>query len=75
MQGREILKGISFNVEKGDIFGFIGNGAGKTTTIRILLGLYAADEGSASIMGYDVSNDESRKKLVLSLTEMDYTIT
>ncbi|MGG0052662.1 ABC transporter ATP-binding protein [Bacillus atrophaeus] len=64
LQGREILKGISFNVEKGDIFGFIGpNGAGKTTTIRILLGLYAADEGSASIMGYDVSNDESRKKV------------
>jgi ABC-2 type transport system ATP-binding protein len=64
LQGREVLKGISFKVEKGDIFGFIGpNGAGKTTTIRILLGLYGADFGSASIMGHDVSQDESRKRV------------
>jgi ABC-2 type transport system ATP-binding protein len=64
LQGREVLKGISFKVEKGDIFGFIGpNGAGKTTTIRILLGLYGADSGSASIMGHDVSKDESRKRV------------
>ncbi|MGN8844758.1 ABC transporter ATP-binding protein [Niallia sp. HCP3S3_B10] len=64
LQGREILKGITFEVEQGDIFGFIGpNGAGKTTTIRILLGLYKVDSGNASIMGRDVSDDESRKKV------------
>lgn len=62
--GREILKGVSFTVEKGDIFGFLGrNGAGKTTTIRTLLGLYHADSGKASIMGCDVSSDESRKNV------------
>lgn len=62
--GRDILKGISFVVEKGDIFGFLGrNGAGKTTTIRTLLGLYHADSGKASIMGCDVSGDESRKNV------------
>jgi ABC-2 type transport system ATP-binding protein len=41
---REILKGISFTVATGDIFGYLGpNGAGKTTTIRILLGLLQAN--------------------------------
>jgi ABC-2 type transport system ATP-binding protein len=44
---REVLKGISFTVGRGDIFGYLGpNGAGKTTTIRILLGLLRADEGN-----------------------------
>lgn len=62
--GRDILKGISFAVEKGDIFGFLGrNGAGKTTTIRILLGLYHADSGSSSIMGSNVGSDEARKNV------------
>ncbi|WP_010094401.1 ABC transporter ATP-binding protein [Ornithinibacillus scapharcae] len=64
LQDRDILKGISFEVEQGDIFGFIGpNGAGKTTTIRILLGLYKYDSGSATIMGRDVADDEARKKV------------
>jgi ABC-2 type transport system ATP-binding protein len=46
---------INFEVKKGEIFGFLGpNGAGKTTTIRILIGLLKPDEGTASIVGYDV---------------------
>lgn len=62
--GRDILKGINFEVEKGDIFGFLGrNGAGKTTTIRILLGLYNTDSGSASIMGSRVGSDEAKKNI------------
>lgn len=61
---REVLKGISFSVAKGDIFGFLGrNGAGKTTTIRTLLGLYRADSGKASILGNDSSSDESRREV------------
>jgi ABC-2 type transport system ATP-binding protein len=64
LQGRQILTGISFAVERGDIFGFLGpNGAGKTTTIRILLGLYRADSGRASVMGADVISDASREKV------------
>lgn len=48
------LNGISFNIEKGEIFGFIGpNGAGKTTTIKILLGFIPATAGEVSIMGND----------------------
>jgi ABC-2 type transport system ATP-binding protein len=60
--GREILKNVSFTVEQGDIFGYLGpNGAGKTTTIRILLGLFKANSGEASILGQDVSIDRTRK--------------
>src|SRR4030042_5232328 len=59
---REILKNVSFIVKQGDIFGYLGpNGAGKTTTIRILLGLFKADSGEASILGQDVNIDRTRK--------------
>jgi ABC-2 type transport system ATP-binding protein len=62
--GREILKGISFDVETGDIFGYLGpNGAGKTTTIRILLGLFNADFGTLEILGQDIKLSETRRKI------------
>jgi len=45
---------LSFQVNKGDIFGFLGpNGAGKSTTIRSMLGFLKADEGKISILGMD----------------------
>jgi ABC-2 type transport system ATP-binding protein len=61
---REILKGISFNVAVGDIFGYLGpNGAGKTTTIRILLGLLKADSGKLEVTGRDIDLSETRRKI------------
>lgn len=52
------LKNISFNVKEGELFGLIGpDGAGKTTLFRILTTLLIADEGSATVAGYDVVND------------------
>lgn len=55
---REIIKGISFAVKEGDIFGFLGpNGAGKTTTIRMMVGLIKPDKGSIAICGHDVAKD------------------
>ncbi|KRL98806.1 ATP-binding cassette domain-containing protein [Liquorilactobacillus satsumensis] len=49
------LKKITFEIKKGEVFGFIGpNGAGKSTTIRILLGILRASGGQAKIFGQDV---------------------
>jgi ABC-2 type transport system ATP-binding protein len=48
------VRGISFDVARGEIFGFLGlNGAGKTTTIRILLDLIRPTRGSAQLFGFD----------------------
>ncbi|MGH9452826.1 MAG: ABC transporter ATP-binding protein [Terriglobia bacterium] len=50
----EALRGISFEIKKGEVFGLLGpNGAGKTTTIEILEGLREADGGSARVCGLD----------------------
>lgn len=65
---REVLKGISFNVSSGDIFGYLGpNGAGKTTTIRILLGLFRADSGKLSILDDDINLSRTRRKIGFAL--------
>ncbi|TMI68636.1 MAG: ABC transporter ATP-binding protein, partial [Bacteroidetes bacterium] len=46
---------ISFEVKKGEIFGFLGaNGAGKTTAMRMLCGLSSPTSGAASVAGFDV---------------------
>jgi ABC-2 type transport system ATP-binding protein len=50
----EVLRGVSFDVHRGELFGLLGtNGAGKTTTVEILQGLRRADGGSASVLGLD----------------------
>ena len=58
------VDGISFDVAKGEIFGFLGaNGAGKTTAIRILCGLSKATSGSGSVAGCDIiSQSEDIKR-------------
>ena len=58
---REIIKGITFNVKEGEIFGFLGpNGAGKTTTIRMLTGLIHPNSGSITIMGQDLKENTAK---------------
>jgi ABC-2 type transport system ATP-binding protein len=57
---------ISFDVARGEIFGFLGpNGSGKTTTIKMLLGLLHPTSGTASVLGYDIAkNPEPLRALV-----------
>lgn len=53
--GNYVLKGITLNIEAGQIVGYIGpNGAGKSTTIKILTGIIGDFEGDANILGFDV---------------------
>ena len=52
------VDGVSFSIEKGEIFGLLGpNGAGKTTTIRILSTIIPADSGDVSIGGFSIQRD------------------
>ena len=60
----EALKGISFSVEEGEVFGFLGpNGAGKSTAIKCLMGLIRPTGGSAGIMGEPVGTVASRRQV------------
>ena len=60
----EALKGVSFTVEKGAIFGLLGpNGAGKTTLIKILLGLVYKTSGQAFLMGRPAGDRVGRKEV------------
>ncbi len=55
---KKVLKGISFEVEKGEVFGLIGpNGAGKTTTLRIISTILSKDAGNVRVFGIEVSED------------------
>jgi ABC-2 type transport system ATP-binding protein len=61
---REILKGITFSVREGEIFGYLGpNGAGKTTTIKCLLDLVRPDAGTVEIFGRPHLSPRSRESL------------
>ncbi|AYQ31591.1 ABC transporter ATP-binding protein [Runella sp. SP2] len=60
------VNAITFDVQEGEIFGFLGaNGAGKTTAMRILCGLLEPTSGKASVAGYDVyrQNEEIKKHI------------
>ncbi len=59
------LDDISFNVEDGELFGFIGpDGAGKTTLFRILTTVLSQDSGTANVEGFDVSKYKEIRKIV-----------
>jgi ABC-2 type transport system ATP-binding protein len=64
----EAVAGISFDVQKGEVFALLGpNGAGKTTTVEILEGLRQADGGSATVAGVDVTKDPTKVKSLIGV--------
>jgi len=64
LKKKKILHSISFEIKKGEIFGFLGpNGAGKTTTIKILTGLLNYDSGEVRVFGFEPGNREARKRI------------
>ncbi|AOM12048.1 MULTISPECIES: ABC transporter ATP-binding protein [Bacillus cereus group] len=66
---KEVLKGVDFEVQRGEIFALLGsNGAGKTTTVNILSTLMKQDSGEVSICGFDVQRQPDHVRQSISLT-------
>lgn len=57
----EIIRGLSFEVRKGEVYGFLGpNGSGKTTTIRMMTGLISLTKGDIAICGHSIRTDREK---------------
>jgi len=70
--GRAVVDGVSFAVERGEIFGVLGtNGAGKTTTVECLQGLRVPDSGTISVLGLDPAREsaELRRRVGVQLQD------
>ncbi len=66
------VKGISFTVKEGEIFGLIGpNGAGKTTTLRVVSTLLQVTAGSVRVLGHDVTREADQVRRVISYLPED----
>ncbi|GAB3065806.1 ABC transporter ATP-binding protein [Intrasporangium mesophilum] len=65
----QVLRGVQFDVARGSIFALLGsNGAGKTTVVRILSTLLKSDRGTASVEGFDVTDEAASVRESISLT-------
>ena len=69
------VEGVSFNVEKGEIFSLLGpNGAGKTTILSMLSCLLRPDEGDALVMGHSIQKDQMGVKSTLGVVPQDIAL-
>jgi len=66
---------VSFDVPKGEIFGFLGpNGAGKSTTIRMLCGILAPTGGAGTVAGYDIRTEAERIKAHIGYMSQKFSL-
>ncbi len=73
--GVEAVKGVSFDVEQGEVFGLVGpNGAGKSTTIGMLTSTVIPDEGAAQLAGIDVAANPIEARRLSSVVFQDATV-
>ena len=57
-KNKTVLKGVSFNIEAGDIYGLIGeNGAGKTTLLKLIVNLLKPTSGNIQVLGKEIKKD------------------
>ena len=71
----QAVKGVSFEVAEGEMFGFLGpNGAGKTTTINMLCTLLRPTSGTASVNGFDVIQQRSEVRRSIGLVFQEPTV-
>jgi lipooligosaccharide transport system ATP-binding protein len=71
----EAVKGISFEVKKGECFGLLGpNGAGKSTTIQCISGFFPATSGAVQVNGYNVYSDPKQARRYLGICPQEDTL-
>ncbi len=71
----QAVKGVSFNIEEGEIFSLLGpNGAGKTTTISMLSTLYTPTSGDAVIGGHSVTKDPMGVRNIIGVVPQDLAL-
>ena len=69
------VNNISFTIEKGQVFGFLGaNGAGKTTTIRILCGILAPTSGNVRVGGFDITKEPNKVKKIIGYMSQRFSL-
>lgn len=71
----QAVKDVTFDVAKGEVFGFLGpNGAGKSTTIRMLCGILAPTEGGGTVAGFDIRKDAERIKAHIGYMSQKFSL-